>query len=649
MAEEPRQLGKYLLLEVLGEGASARVYRAIQAGPMGFKKQVAVKQILPHVIRNHQAVRGLINEARLGGHLHHRNLVEMYEFDQVGNDFYIAMELVPGNTLTQILRRCSERGPLPQAVIAEIAVQLTEGLSYAHTATDELGQPLNLIHRDLKPGNVMITAGGVVKIMDFGVAKSAANLYHTQVENVTRGTPSYMSPEQVRGAALDHRSDLFGLGAVLVELITGVKLFAEPNRHHLLAQIQRADVADALDDVAGTMPTMVPVLARALERNRDQRYSSAAEMGRDVRRACADVLGTVALGGWLVSWTGLKIPETQRRDSEASTQFEVILEPEEPPAVHLASHEDALSIELDLESEALERPLPVARVSTAVHVPGGAPDDPLLEIVLIRNEPTTFWMGSRDDLTDSTPDEFLHRVRLSRPFLIAATPVTQAQYSALMGENPSWSRGDDHPVDSVRWLDAVAFCNRLSRSMGFRPAYRVEGTAVNWNRRADGFRLPSEAEWEFAARGGEDTHFSGSAEPADVAWYWDNAEGVARPVGTLVPNAIGMYDMCGNVSEWVWDRYGPYPAESLVVDPLGPAKGEFRVCRGGSSFSLVTDIRVAARYGQSHPEEGYHFVGFRLARTIMGQSVGDETVSPTALRERSPMEDETEETPVPSK
>jgi serine/threonine protein kinase len=647
MAEGTKQLGKYLLLEVLGEGASARVYRAIQAGPMGFRKQVAVKQILPHVIRNHQAVRGLINEARLGGHLHHRNLVEMYEFDQDGQDFYIAMELVPGITLAQLLRRTHAQGAIPQAAVAEIAVQLTEGLAYAHTATDELGQPLNLIHRDLKPGNVMITPGGVIKIMDFGVAKSAANLYHTQVDNVTRGTPSYMSPEQVRGAALDHRSDLFGLGALLVELITGAKLFQDPNRHHLLAQIQRADVTDALDDVGERMPAMVPVLARALERHRDQRYSTAAEMGRDIRRACAELLGTMNLGEWLVSWTGLEVSEDPRRDADDSTQFEVSLEPAEPRVP--TEGEDALSIELDLEAEAKGGPLPVARVSTAVHVPGGALGDPLLEIVLIRMEPTTFWMGSRDDLTGSNPDEFLHRVRLSRPFLIAATPVTQAQWSALMGSNPSWNRGDDLPVESLRWLDAVAFCNRLSQSMGFRPAYRVEDTKVSWNRRADGFRLPTEAEWEMGARGDEDTTFSGSADPDDVAWYWDNAEGVSRPVGTRKRNGVGLYDMCGNVSEWVWDRYGPYPAESLVVDPVGPARGEFRVCRGGSSFSLPADLRVTARYGQSHPEEGYHFVGFRLARTILGQSVGDATVSPASAQEPSPHDDDTEETPIPSR
>ena len=647
MAEGTKQLGKYLLVEILGEGASARVFRAIQAGPMGFRKQVAVKQILPHVIRNHQAVRGLINEARLGGHLHHRNLVEMYEFDQDGQDFYIAMELVPGNTLAQVLMRTHAQGSIPQAVVAEIAVQLTEGLAYAHTATDELGQPLNLIHRDLKPGNVMITPGGVIKIMDFGVAKSAANLYHTMVDNVTRGTPSYMSPEQVRGAALDHRSDLFALGALLVELITGDKLFQDPNRHHLLAQIQRADVTEALDDVGERMPAMVPVLARALERHRDQRYSSAAEMGRGVRHACADLLGTLDLGDWLMSWTGRDIPRELERDADAPTQFEVALEPVERRVT--AEGEDALSIELDLGAEALERPLPVARVSTAVHVPGGALGDPLLEIVLIRMEPATFWMGSRDDLTGSNPDEFLHRVRLSRPFLIAATPVTQAQWSALMGNNPSWNRGDDLPVESLRWLDAISFCNRLSQSMGFRPAYRVSDTTVSWSRRADGFRLPTEAEWEMAARGDEDTTFSGSSDADEVAWYWDNAEGVSRPVGNKKRNAAGLYDMCGNVSEWVWDRYGPYPAESLVVDPVGPAKGEFRVCRGGSAFSLPADLRVAARYGQSHPEEGYHFVGFRLARTILGQSVGDATVSRSVASEPSPHDDDTEETPIPSR
>jgi len=656
MPEKPRQLGKYLLLDVIGMGSYARVYRAVQSGLLGFRKQVAVKQILPHVLEDKNAIRGIINEARLGGYLHHRNLVEMYEFDQEGRSFFIAMEFVPGHSLKQVLALTPVLGKLPPPIIAEITLQLCHGLAYAHAACDDSGQPLNLIHRDLKPGNVMITPDGVVKLMDFGVAKSEANLFHTQVENVTRGTPAYMSPDQVRGMTLDRRSDLFSLGSVMAEMITGRKLFSDTNRHALLAKVEAAAVEGALGEVDSRMPLVSPILRKALQRERDQRYNSAEEMGDDVTQACADLLGRENLGNWLVAWMEAAASPPEPSEPGGTTQLEV------PTQAAAATSPDSeiersLTIEIDLDDpeqggeEAGERqPLPVARVSTTVVIPGECEKPSQLEMVMVRFEPGTFWMGSRQDDPDGSPDEFLHRVQISRPFLLATTPLTQAQWSALMGENPSWNKGDDLPVESIRWHDAAQFCNRLSEALGFRPAYRLEHGSVTWNHSADGFRLPSEAEWEFAARSGEEYVFAGSNDPDEVAWHWNNAEGVIKPVAGLKPTASGMYDMSGNVAEWVWDRYGPYPAESVVVDPSGQAKGEMRVCRGGSAFSIASDVRVAARYANAHQDERYFFLGFRPARTILGRSGMEDTQSldmgkeaPTSLV----ADDDTAPTPVP--
>jgi formylglycine-generating enzyme required for sulfatase activity len=529
-----------------------------------------------------------------------------------------------------VLRRVPSQEPIPPAIVAEVAMQLCEGMTYAHTARDEAGQPLNLIHRDLKPGNVMITPDGVVKIMDFGVAKSTANLFQTQVGNITRGTPSYMSPEQVSGRTLDHRSDLFSLGSLLTELITGEKVFLESNRHQLLLKVQQADVGVALDRVGERMPQMVPVLRRALSRDRDQRYSSAAQMGREIARACSDLLGRLHLGHWLTEW--FAEGEAVQGPADGPTDMEMPLE-------NLADNRDDdgdRSLTIEIEPRQTIDPdnttdLPIAHVSTTVRVPGGRDADPRCDIVMVRFEPGTYWMGSRDDLTDASPDEFLHRVALTRPFLVSSTVVTQAQWQTLMGSNPAWTKGDDLPVESIRWLDVIEFCNKLSEAIGFRTVYRTAHNMVSWDRAADGFRLLTEAEWEYVIRSGEEFRYAGSDEVDEVSWHWGNAEGVIQPVATKKPNRAGLYDGCGNVAEWVWDRYGPYPTQSVSTDPTGPYKGDMRVVRGGSCFSLPSDTRVAKREGQRE-DERYFFLGFRLARTIFGAS--------------APGQDETEDVPA---
>jgi serine/threonine-protein kinase len=306
--DQQTQFGRYELLEVLGEGGMARVFRAVRSGPMGFRKEVALKQILPHVARQEAMLRALINEARLGGFLRHRNIVEVYEFDQVDDTYFMAMEFVQGYTLDEVLARVRSRGFLPPDVVLQITAQICEGLQYAHDAHDDSGRPMQLVHRDLKPSNVILDQRGVVKLMDFGIARSEVNLFQTTAADVTKGTPVYMSPEQVKGEDLDRRSDLFSLASVIVEMITGEVAFSGTQLYQVLQKVANADTSSQIDAVARRFPPLVPVLERAFQVSADDRHDDAAQMGEAL--AAIQIEPTTPLGPWLEQWMAGPSPET---------------------------------------------------------------------------------------------------------------------------------------------------------------------------------------------------------------------------------------------------------------------------------------------------------------------------------------------------
>ena len=191
--------GRYQLLNLLGEGGMATVYRAVMSGPMGFEKVCAVKRIHPEHTSEARLVRAMINEARLGGQLRHDNIVETYEFNEVDGHYYMAMEYVEGWTLDFVLRRCRNfREYLPATVVHEILLGTCRGLDYAHRLTDSEGKPTNLIHRDLKPANIIARLDGKVKIMDFGIARADTNKYKTTAKD---STDAEGSCERVDGAS----------------------------------------------------------------------------------------------------------------------------------------------------------------------------------------------------------------------------------------------------------------------------------------------------------------------------------------------------------------------------------------------------------------------------------------------------------------
>jgi formylglycine-generating enzyme required for sulfatase activity len=231
-----------------------------------------------------------------------------------------------------------------------------------------------------------------------------------------------------------------------------------------------------------------------------------------------------------------------------------------------------------------------------------------------------FQMGSPDSDNDASADEKpQHRVRITRPFYLGVTEVTQGQYRAITGENPSHFKGsDDLPVEQVSWNDAIAFCNKLSEREGLKPYYQSGGAQSG----GDGYRLPTEAEWEYACRAGATTRFcSGDADASlgEYAWFYANSGNKTHPVGQKHPNVWGLYDMHGNVYEWCGDGYAAdYDRGSPDADPRGSLQAADRVDRGGCWGSVPQVCRAANRYGLA-PGFRSDNLGFRLARVQSGR------------------------------
>lgn len=275
------QFGKYKVVRKLGEGAFGAVYEAVLPGLHGFAKRVAVKKLRASVVANDPAfVQSMVNEARIGGLLHHGNIVDVFEFDQVGEHYYLAMEFVEGLTLDEIVHICRHNETLlPRFATLKIGADVCRGLHYAHQFRDVDGQPLNLVHRDLKPSNIIVNIEGTAKILDFGIAKAASNLYNTTSTSVSKGTPRYMSPEQMMAEGpLTHRSDIFSMGAVLFEVITGRVLFDAPSLPALALKIVGEVPQEDLDDAENALPGSGDVLRQALERRPEDRFEDAQAM-----------------------------------------------------------------------------------------------------------------------------------------------------------------------------------------------------------------------------------------------------------------------------------------------------------------------------------------------------------------------------------
>lgn len=278
------RFGRYTLLDRLAVGGMAEIFLARQAGLEGFEKNVVLKRIRPHLSKQQAFVRMFLNEAKLAAQLTHPNVVQIYDLGKVGESYYIAMEYIFGRDMRRVIPKAEALGiPFPMVYALKIASSVLEGLYYAHQKTDIYGAPLSIVHRDITPENIFVSFDGTVKVLDFGIAKAANQLEHTQAGEI-KGKLSYMSPEQCLGKPLDLRSDIFSLGVVLYEWITGFRLFTGDSDVAILRSITDGKIY-APSYFRSDIPEEVErILMRALEKDRDLRYQTAWEMQDDINR-----------------------------------------------------------------------------------------------------------------------------------------------------------------------------------------------------------------------------------------------------------------------------------------------------------------------------------------------------------------------------
>jgi len=276
---EPEQYGAYRVYEPLGEGGMATVHRAEQDTPAGVR-QIALKRLTPTLDKKNVGL--FQDEARLLRYLHHPNIPETYDSGRIFGTYFIAMEYIEGATVKSLLDHCSATvGPVPVAIVLNLAAQLCDALDYAHKRCDEHGRPLRIIHRDVTPSNLIIDRKGVLKLVDFGLAKATV-AKEPSTAGIIKGKLGYVAPEYTRGT-IDHRADLWAVGIIMYELLTGRRLFDGANAHDTVSRIRELpiprpslgnpEVSTAVDNIVMT----------ALERDPRQRCSSAASLRTQIQ------------------------------------------------------------------------------------------------------------------------------------------------------------------------------------------------------------------------------------------------------------------------------------------------------------------------------------------------------------------------------
>src|SRR5450830_1627616 len=281
-ASSPGAFGRYQLLQKIGAGGMAEVFKARMSGEQGFEKIVAIKRIVPHMATNADFVTMFVDEAKLAAQLNHNNITHIYDLGKVDAWHYIAMEYVEGKDLRTLLKLAKERGfPLPAELALFIASKIANALDYAHRRPAPDGSELNLVHRDVSPQNILISDEGDIKLCDFGIAKAASKV-STTISGALKGKLQYMSPEQAWGKRLDRRSDIFSLGSVLYEMLTGAPLFEGDTDMSVLESVREGEVAPPTSRGVEVPKRVDQIVLKALAKNPQERYQNASEFEKDL-------------------------------------------------------------------------------------------------------------------------------------------------------------------------------------------------------------------------------------------------------------------------------------------------------------------------------------------------------------------------------
>jgi len=322
-----QRIGKYRLVSLLASGGMGEVFLARMEGPAGFARTVVIKKILPHLAREQAFVQMFLDEARVAAQLTHPNIVQVIELGEHEGTWFMAMEYVHGKSARTLRQELKAKGEvMPPLVVARILSQALQGLHYAHTATSDVGVPLNVIHRDVSPDNVMVAYSGAVKVLDFGIAK-AADVLHTTRTGTVKGKYAYMAPEQLLAEALDPRADVYAAGVVAYELLAGKRPYTAPSEAALVKRILDSPPAPLSEVAPHVPPQLAAIVAKALEKDRNLRHASAEAFA-------------VELEEWIAAQPtdpGLSLPAFMRaRFSTQSGEFPAVVTPSNPQAAAAA-------------------------------------------------------------------------------------------------------------------------------------------------------------------------------------------------------------------------------------------------------------------------------------------------------------------------
>jgi formylglycine-generating enzyme required for sulfatase activity len=604
-------LGRIPLHCRIGKGGMGSVYYAIHPR---LHVEVAVKVLPHHLLEEDPALADrFVSEARLAASLSSENIVRVLDVDQDQGTYFIVMEYVHGESAGALLRRRRAEGTpgLPEAEALDIVTAATRGLAAAHAR--------GIIHRDIKPDNILLPGGDgrKAKLADLGLAKPmGAGQSLGTASHMTMGTPGYMAPEQANDArSAGPPADVFATGATLYALLSGQEPFPGPSVNAILRDTELKEPKPLPSTVSAKTRELVAVcmtkdpagrfadakaLLSALEGDiaRARKAVSTAKtvklgVGALSRGKMTWVLAAVALlAAGVLAWT--LIPPGIEPKSAAQVEYERLVE---QATLEMAA--GRLKEALALAEQALKvKPTGERGSRLKAQVEEDLAHPPSLEVTiapgvtlkLLRIRPGLSPMGDEG----REPKEWIRVVRRRHYAWIGETEVTQGQWEALMSSNPSRRKSPDRPVETVSWFDALAFLRALNAKL---PAGYRAG-------------LPTEAEWESAARSGKPEPWPCGPDPASLVIHGVfGVAGGAQPVGSKQPNVAGFRDMLGNVGEWCQDWQGP-PGEP--VDTAGPERGIARVIRGGGWRDSELVCRHGAR-GSLPPETKDDAIGFRIA------------------------------------
>ena len=609
--------GKYIIQEKLGAGGMGQVYKAYHPEAA---KLVAIKVILPQGKWDAESIKRFEREVKASEKLVHPNIIAVLDSGGINGQLFMVMELIEGKDLFELI---NEKGKLPVNEAVAYIIQAARALEHAHAN--------GVIHRDVKPANLIADSKGLLKIVDMGLAKIQAGENEDIVSMLTTntaimGSADFMSPEQtVSTKNVDARTDIYSLGASFYFLLTAKVMYPQKTAFSKLIahrqapisslKFMRPEVSQKLDDVYTKMVakkvedryqsmTKLILDLEALEKeSRAQnrlkqdpalnpfqvngvnfldlddisikpKKSVGIFANKKIALFCAGLF--VAIGLLFVMLFITKNTWVKNDLNNTNDAHEAFLE---PPFDNNQAQEaqQALAKNLGLEVET------TLDLGTGVN----------LAMILIPQG--KFIMGSPLSEPGHKSDEAQHQVVFSRPYFIGKYEVTQEQWEAVMGDNPSQIKGAKLPVTNISWLDCQNFISKLNAK-----------TESN-------YRLPTEAEWEFACRSGAKSAYSVGDKITKNDSNFENVKGSAKPVGSYKPNAFGLYDMHGNVWEFCSDWYGAYSA-GKSLDPMGVKNGRDHVLRGGSFFVDGLLLRSSTRDFVA-PDFHNVVIGFRLAKT----------------------------------